>query len=194
MPETHQVTTSEAKRVCAGDSLRVQVPLAGADRARGPRRRSSSGARTRSARPNAPNASLLDTLTTPVDTTPVTTVVESDVFQRWLGRLHDYHAVARINARLRRIAAFGHLGDTRAVGDGIEELRVHHGPGYRIYFVHAVATAEWGAALSPGALERWARLPPVEDGATVVVLLCGGDKGSQKRDIKRAKRLAEDWR
>ena len=71
-----------------------------------------------------------------VDTIPVITVVEGDVFQRWLGRLRDYHAVARINARLRQITAFGQLGDTRAVGDGIYELRVHHGPGYRIYFVH----------------------------------------------------------
>ena len=74
-----------------------------------------------------------------VDTAPVITVVEGDVFQRWLGRLRDYHAVARINARLRQITAF-------------------------------------------------------EDGAAVVVLLCGGDKGSQQRDIRRARRLVEDWR
>ena len=122
------------------------------------------------------------------------TVVESDAFERWLGRLRDYRAVARVNARLRQIAAFGQLGDTRTVGDGIHELRVHYGPGYRVYLVHAVATADWIAALAPSALERWAHLPPVEAGAPVVVLLCGGDKGSQNRDIKRAKRLAEDWR
>ena len=122
------------------------------------------------------------------------TVIESNVFERWLGRLRDYRAVARISARLQQIAAFGHFGDTSAVGDGIEELRVHYGPGYRVYFLHAVATAEWLAAIAPSALERWAELPPVEDSAAVVVLLCGGDKGTQKRDIKRAKRLAEDWR
>ena len=92
------------------------------------------------------------------------TVVEGDVFQRWLGRLRDYHAVARINARLRQITAFGQLGDTRAVGDGIYELRVHHGPGYRIYFVHTVASAEWVATLAPSALERRAQQPPIEDG------------------------------
>ena len=126
----------------------------------------------------------LDVLTTVVDTGSVITVVESDVFERWLGRLRDYRAVARINARLRQIAAFGKLGDTRAVGDSIYELRVHYGPGYRVYLVHAIATAEWIAALAPSALERWAHLPPVEDGAPVVVLLCGGDKGNQKRDIK----------
>ena len=129
-----------------------------------------------------------------VDTAPVITVVEGDVFQRWLGRLRDYHAVARINARLRQITAFGQLGDTRAVGDGIYELRVHHGPGYRTNFVHTVASAEWVATLPPSALERWAQQPPIEDGAAVVVLLCGGDKGSQQRDIRRARRLVEDWR
>ena len=82
------------------------------------------------------------------------TVVESDVFERWLRRLRDYRAVARINARLDRIEAFGHLGDTRAIGDGIEELRIRYGPGYRVYFIKAVATAEWAAALAPKALER----------------------------------------
>ena len=58
----------------------------------------------------------LDELTPTVDTTPVITVVESGVFQRWLSRLRDYRAVARINARLDQIVAFGHFGDTRAVG------------------------------------------------------------------------------
>ena len=90
--------------------------------------------------------------------------------------------------------AFGHLGDTRAVGDGIYELRVHHGPGYRIYFVRTVASAEWVAAFAPSALEQWAQQPPIVDGSAVVVLLCGGNKGSQQQDIRRAKRLVEDWR
>ena len=60
------------------------------------------------------------------------------------------------------------FGDTKSVGDGIFKMRVHYGPGYRIYFIRK--------------------------GTTVVVLLCGGDKGSQQRDIERAKRLAQDWR
>ena len=122
------------------------------------------------------------------------TVIESDVFRRWLSRLRDYRAVARISARLRQIAAFGHFGDTRAIGD-VEELRIHYGPGYRIYFLRAVATTKWLATVAPDALERSAELPPIEeDGDAVVVLLCGGDKSTQKRDITRAKRLAEDWR
>ena len=121
-------------------------------------------------------------------------VVESNVFRRWLGRLRDYRAVARINARLDRIETYGHLGDTRTIGDGIDELRIHYGSGYRVYLVRAVATPEWVAALAPDAREWWGQLPPVEAGASVVVLLCGGDKGSQERDIDRAKQLAQDWR
>jgi putative addiction module killer protein len=64
--------------------------------------------------------------------------------------------------------AYGHAGDAESVGDGISELRIHYGPGYRVYFQRR--------------------------GDTVVILLCGGDKNSQARDIKRAKRLAENWR
>ena len=73
-------------------------------------------------------------------------------------------------------------------------MRIHHGPGYRIYFVQAVATAEWVAAFGQTAIKRWAQLPPIAEGANLVVLLCGGDKGSQQRDIERAKKLAQDWR
>ncbi len=81
--------------------------------------------------------------------------------------MRDRRAVAHINARLRN-ASMGNFGDTRPVGDGISEMRVHYGPGYRLYFMR--------------------------EGATVIVLLCGGDKGSQQRDIERAKQLAQDWR
>ncbi len=63
--------------------------------------------------------------------------------------------------------AYGHAGDAEPVGDGVSELRIHHGPGYRVYFQRR--------------------------GNTLIVLLCGGDKGSQAKDIKRAKRLAETW-
>ena len=93
-------------------------------------------------------------------------VVESATFKRWVRGLRDRIAVARINARLRNVS-LGNIGDARPVGGGIFELRVHHGPGYRIYCLREDAT---------------------------VVLLCGGDKGSQQRDIERAGKLAKDWR
>ncbi len=93
-------------------------------------------------------------------------VIESATFRRWIRGLRDRSAVARINARLRNVS-LGNAGDARPVGGGLFEMRVHHGPGHRLYFLRE------GAA---------------------VVLLCGGDKGSQRRDIERAARLAEDWR
>ena len=74
--------------------------------------------------------------------------------------------MARINARLRKVS-LGNMGDTKVVSGSLFEMRVHHGPGYRLYCLR--------------------------DGNTVVVL-CGGDKGSQRRDIERAGRLANDWR
>ena len=94
-------------------------------------------------------------------------IVESATFKRWIRSLRDRRAVARLNARLRN-ASLGNFGDTKPVGDGISEMRVHYGPGYRLYFLHR--------------------------GTTVIVLLCGGDKDSQQRDIARAKRLVLDWR
>ena len=93
-------------------------------------------------------------------------VFESATFKRWIRGLQDRNAVARINARLRNVS-LGNAGDAKPVGGGISEMRVHYGPGYRLYFLR--------------------------EGTTVVVL-CGGDKGSQKRDIERAGRLAKDWR
>lgn len=94
-------------------------------------------------------------------------IIESATFKRWVRGLRDRRAVARINARLRS-ALMGNFGDTKPVGDGISEMRIHYGPGYRLYFIR-------------------------ED-AHVIVLLCGGDKGSQPRDIARAKEIAKDWR
>ena len=95
------------------------------------------------------------------------TILRSATFDRWLRRLRDRQAVNRIIARLLA-AEGGHLGDVRSVGDGVSEMRVHHGPGYRVYFITR--------------------------GAEVIVLLCGGDKDSQRRDIDRAKRMAKEWR
>ena len=94
------------------------------------------------------------------------TVYESATFKRWLERLRDRRAVALVNARIQK-ASSGHLGDAGRVGDGVYEMRIHYGPGYRLYFIRK--------------------------GGTVVILLCGGDKSSQRRDIERAKRLARNW-
>ena len=85
-------------------------------------------------------------------------------FLTWLDGLSDANAVARILARIRRIER-GNPGDARSVGKGVMEMRIDYGPGYRVYYV--------------------------QRGADVVILLCGGDKHTQQRDIKRAHDLAE---
>src|SRR5258708_39392750 len=92
---------------------------------------------------------------------------QTDVFRRWRLRLLDDRGRALIASRLDRLA-FGHVGDARSVGGGVSELRIHHGPGYRVYFARR--------------------------GDTVILLLCGGDKGSQRKDIGMAKQLLADWR
>lgn len=93
-------------------------------------------------------------------------VVKSATFDRWLSGLRDLQARARIETRIRRVS-LGHMGDVRPVGGGISELRIDHGPGYRVYL-----------------LQR---------GPVLVLLLCGGDKRSQQTDIARAMRIAELW-
>ena len=90
-------------------------------------------------------------------------IKQTDTFRKWERTLGDQKARALIAARLNRIA-YGLLGDVKSVGDGISEIRIHHGPGYRIYFTRR--------------------------GHEIIVLLCGGDKGTQKRDIAAAKALA----
>lgn len=86
-------------------------------------------------------------------------------FEAWLRGLADKTAAAIVARRIRRVA-MGNLGDTRSVGEGVSELRIHNGPGYRVYFTRR--------------------------GNTLIVLLCGGDKGSQTRDITHAKALAKE--
>lgn len=93
-------------------------------------------------------------------------LIKSATFDRWLSGLRDIRAAARIQARLDRLA-FGNPGDVKPVGEGISEMRIDHGPGYRIYFMRR--------------------------GALVIVLLCGGDKSSQTRDIALAKTIAAQW-
>ncbi|MGX5721941.1 type II toxin-antitoxin system RelE/ParE family toxin [Shinella zoogloeoides] len=88
---------------------------------------------------------------------------QTDTFRKWERALSDPKAQALIAARLNRIA-YGLLGDVKSVGEGVSEIRVHYGPGYRIYFTRR--------------------------GNEIIVLLCGGDKGSQRRDIAAAKVLA----
>ena len=94
-------------------------------------------------------------------------LIQSETFRRWLARLADRRAQAIIAARLRRLSQ-GIAGDSSALGEGIGELRIHFGPGYRLYYLR--------------------------HGAAVVVLLAGGDKGSQTRDINLAKAIAREWR
>jgi putative addiction module killer protein len=91
-------------------------------------------------------------------------VRQTEEFSGWLHRLRDANAVARIVGRIRRME-MGNPGDTRSVGQGILEMRVDYGAGFRIYYVHR--------------------------GAHVVILLRGGDKRTQRRHIKRAEKLAE---
>ena len=88
-------------------------------------------------------------------------------FQEWLHNLKDIKARATIRARLERIS-LGNLGDCKSIGGGISELRISYGPGYRVYLGF--------------------------DGVQYVVLLCGGDKGSQKRDLTKAKVLWEEYK
>ena len=97
-------------------------------------------------------------------------VVEAPEFIDWLEGLRDRQAVDLILARLRRVS-LGHFGDTKSVGDSVYEMRIHRNPGYRLYFLRASD----------------------RDGELVVVLL-GGTKSRQGRDIRRAKRLADEWR
>jgi putative addiction module killer protein len=91
---------------------------------------------------------------------------QTETFRKWRTRLRDERARTLIASRLDRLA-FGHAGDAEPVGQGISELRIHYGPGYRIYFQ--------------------------KRGNTIIVLLCGGNKSTQQKDIETAKRLAQQW-
>ena len=90
---------------------------------------------------------------------------QTETFRKWDSRLRDRRTRTIIAARLQRLAE-GLSGDVVSVGDGVSELRIHFGPGYRVYFR--------------------------KRGNEIVVLLCGGDKGSQDRDVATAKRLAQN--
>ena len=89
---------------------------------------------------------------------------QTEFFAAWFGRLRDRGARARIQVRIDRLS-LGNTGDVRPVGHGVSELRIEYGPGYRVYFVTR--------------------------GETMTVLLAGGDKRTQSRDIDTAVRLAQ---
>jgi putative addiction module killer protein len=90
---------------------------------------------------------------------------KTDVFARWLDGLRDIRARARVQARIERLAA-GNPGDAEPVGEGVSELRIDYGPGYRVYFR--------------------------KRGHELIILLAGGDKSTQAKDIKTALRLARN--
>lgn len=92
-------------------------------------------------------------------------VIQTDEFEAWLDGLRDRRAQSQIGKRIVRVQS-GLLGDVEPVGEGVSELRIHYGPGYRLYFVRRQQV--------------------------VIILLCGGDKGSQARDIARAKEMAKE--
>jgi putative addiction module killer protein len=93
------------------------------------------------------------------------TVRETENFKKWIRGLKDRVAQSIITARIRRISA-GNFGDSKPIGDGISELRIDYGPGYRVYFTRR--------------------------GQEIIILLCGGDKSAQSRDIESAKRIAKN--
>jgi len=90
---------------------------------------------------------------------------KTELFAQWLDGLHDLHARARVQARIERLAQ-GNAGDVQPVGGGVSELRINYGPGYRVYFK--------------------------QRGRQVVILLAGGDKRTQAKDIRTALRLARN--
>jgi putative addiction module killer protein len=92
-------------------------------------------------------------------------VRQTEVFTRWLKSLRDTKAASKIAQRVLRVSS-GLMGDVKSVGEGVSELRINFGPGYRVYFV--------------------------QRGKVLILLLCGGDKSTQATDIKRAKELAAD--
>ncbi len=94
-------------------------------------------------------------------------VLESTTFKLWLSKLKDRVAVTRITARIRRLSN-GHFGDCKYLRHSVQEMRIDHGPGYRVYFT--------------------------TQNDTVVLLLAGGIKDTQDVDIERAIRIAEAWR
>lgn len=95
----------------------------------------------------------------------MTEIRKTEAFVKWLDEIHDIRARARILVRIERLSA-GNPGDVKPVGEGVSEMRIDYGPGYRVYYK--------------------------EQGRKVIILLAGGDKNAQAKDIKTALRLAKN--
>jgi putative addiction module killer protein len=95
------------------------------------------------------------------------TIRRTEIFIEWVTSLRDQLAKAHVVRRIERLAQ-GNAGDVKPVGEGVSEMRIDHGPGYRVYFVNR--------------------------GGVLIVLLCGGDKRTQDRDIKRAIEMAREFK
>lgn len=93
-------------------------------------------------------------------------IIKSDTFDRWLRRLRDPQAKARVEMRIRRLS-LGNAGDAKRIGEGLSEMRIDYGPGYRVYYM--------------------------QRGSLLVILLCGGDKSTQQKDIAKAHEIAAAW-
>lgn len=89
---------------------------------------------------------------------------ETDTYKKWFHSLNDKRAKARIDVRIKRVS-LGNFGDAQPVGNGVSELKIDYGAGYRVYFV--------------------------KQGNLIVILLCGGDKSTQSKDIQKAHELAQ---
>lgn len=94
-------------------------------------------------------------------------LIKTKSFDKWLKGLRDRRAVVRITARLDRLVS-GNPGDVEPVGEGVSELRIHYGAGYRVYYI--------------------------QQGQVLIILLCGGNKSTQQKDIEKAKSLAKEWK
>lgn len=90
---------------------------------------------------------------------------KTDVFKKWMKKLKDHIAKAHINRRIDRLER-GNPGDAEPIGEGCSEMKIHYGPGYRVYFK--------------------------DTGKEIIIILCAGDKSTQQEDINRAKRLARE--
>jgi putative addiction module killer protein len=92
-------------------------------------------------------------------------VLTTDEFDQWLSDIADERARTKIASRVARLR-FGNAGDVKPVGEGVSEMRVHYGPGYRVYYK--------------------------QTNKTIIVMLCGGDKSTQGKDVRRAKKMAAE--
>lgn len=94
-------------------------------------------------------------------------ITQTDVFSKWLSRLKDRRAVAKLLVRIEALR-LGHVGDSKSFGSGLHELKINYGPGYRIYYTRRTGV--------------------------VVLLLCGGDKSTQSRDVAKARNVLDELR